>query len=240
LASAAKSHPAFTLASKPSAFWRACALDVVASTGGDLHQDVACVDLLGLGEAFVLLELVLLGDLPVFDLHLAAKSVGLYATYGRGSWAVSDTDRRALRDASELVVGEIHGLRLLRRRHTHEGEVHAVVIELVPLSISASGHLHAVAHQRLEALEEDATAELVLELAAVALVAQEDLESLAVEAAIVLELGHAGDRLDQLRVAHRDAEAFGLVLDEGLLDQLVEGTAARGPGTGPILPRSGP
>ena len=48
----------------------------------------------------------------------------------------------------------------------------------------------------------------------------------AAEPAVLLEFGHAGDRLDQLRLGHPDAEPFGLPADEYVLDQLVEGALA--------------
>src|SRR5205807_1703964 len=62
----------------------------------------------------------------------------------------------------------------------------------------------------------------VLELAGHALAAQVGLQAAAVEAAVLLQLGQAGDRIDQVGVGHVDAEACGLVAQERLLDQLVE------------------
>jgi hypothetical protein len=82
--------------------------------------------------------------------------------------------------------------------------------------------LHAVGHQRLHALDDEAPPHLALELAPVALALQERFEPLAVEAAAVLELGQADDGIEHLRVGHVDAEAGGLVVEERLLDQLVE------------------
>ena len=55
---------------------------------------------------------------------------------------------------------------------------------------------------------------------------QDGFHPLAAEPAVLLEFGHAGDRLDQLRLGHPDAEPFGLPADEYVLDQLVEGALA--------------
>ena len=87
-------------------------------------------------------------------------------------------------------------------------------------------HLHPVGHERLQPLEEEAAAKLLLELAAIALGLEEAFEEVAVEAAVALELGHVRDGAHQLAVGDREPEPRGFVLEQRLVEELIEGLAA--------------
>ena len=127
----------------------------------------------------------------------------------------------------ELVVGDADALLLARGGDPDEREVHLQVIQAVALVDLAVAHVDAVRHERLQALEEDGASQLVLELAAVALVAQHGFHTLTAEPPVLLELGHARDRLDQLGLAHPQPETLGFLADQHVFDQLVEGALSQ-------------
>ena len=111
--------------------------------------------------------------------------------------------------------------------HADEGQVHLLPIELVALLDLGGGHLDAVGHQTVQPLLAEIAPERLLELAAVALRIEDAAQQLAVEAAVLLQLGHPGEGRHELLVGDVEPQVVDLVLDEGRVDQIVECLAAQ-------------
>src|SRR5262245_1335865 len=200
---------------------------VGGGVGRELDEDVTGPDLLGLREALVLVQLVVLRDLAVRRLDLG-RELGPPV----GDVAGADRRRRAVvvgvrvEVALQLLVRGRHLRAELRGRDADERERRLLVVEPVALLDFRVAHLDAVGHQRLDALEKQALPHLGLELALVALAAEKGLQPVAVEAAAVLELRETHDGGVHVGVADADAEPRRLVAEERLVDELVERATA--------------
>ena len=190
---------------------------------GNRHENVAGMKLFRGRETLGLVQLVVLGDLAVLDFHLRLE-------VRRAVRHVPQPHARrcpvglgmAGEVVLEVVVGEGNPGREVSGGDADEGEVHLLVVEAVALRDLPVAHLCAVDDEVPQPLEEDVPPHLRLELTPVALRLEDVLEALAAEVTVLLQLGHAGDRVDHFDLAHRHAEAIRFVAEERVVDQLVE------------------
>jgi hypothetical protein len=97
------------------------------------------------------------------------------------------------------------------------------VVALLDVGVA---HLHAVGDEPADALVHQVLADLLLELAPVALRLEHAGEEVSVEAAVLLQLGHGRDGADDLVLGDADVEPRGLVTEQRVVDQPVERLAA--------------
>ena len=126
-----------------------------------------------------------------------------------------------------FLVRHRGGLREIGGGHAYEREVDLLALLAVAVEDVGIGHHHAVGDEPLQALVHQVLAHLRLELAAVPLHLEDPLEEIAVEPAVLLELGHGRDGGHDVLVAHLQTQAFGLVAQQGVVDELIERLAAQ-------------